>query len=264
MQSALVNGIHIHYLLTGRQNTSPLVVFINSLGTDFRIWDRVIDRLGGGVSILRNDKRGHGLSDVTTPPYTVGDHVNDLAGLLARLKVNRTIVCGISVGGMIAMGLAAKRPDMVRGLVLADTGHKIGSAIFWNQRIEQVRKQGIAGIADGVVERWFSKRFRQVKTEEVATWRNMLIRTPVDGYIGTCAALRDTDLTDAAMNLRCPVQCLCGSEDGATPPELVESMSALIRSAHYSSIAGAGHLPCIEAPNEMAAIISNLIEESQS
>lgn len=261
MQLARVNGIHIHYQLMARQPRSPMVVFINSLGTDLRIWDRVVDRLSDRVSILRYDKRGHGLSDTTEAPYSIDDHVRDLAALLAYLEVTKALICGISVGGMIALGMANKKPEVVRGLILSDTAHKIGSIDLWNQRIEQVQKNGIAAIAGSVVERWFSKEFRQINAEEVAGWRNLLIRTPVSGYIGTCAALRDADLTLEAKRVGCHVRCVCGSEDGATPPELVRSMCRLIPTAQFRSIAGAGHLPCIESPNEMAGIIVDLIEE---
>jgi pimeloyl-ACP methyl ester carboxylesterase len=90
----------------------------------------------------------------------------------------------------------------------------------------------------------------------------MLVRTPVEGYIGTCAALRDADLTAAAKNLKVPVRCLCGSEDGATPPELVQSMSALIANSRFQLVDGAGHLPCIEAPEQLASAIHRFIEET--
>jgi 3-oxoadipate enol-lactonase len=151
---------------------------------------------------------------------------------------------------------------MVRGLILCDTAHKIGSHELWNQRIDQIRQNGVESIADAILERWFSESFRQAAPEAVAGWRNMLVRTPVEGYIGTCAALRDADLTAAAKNLKVPVRCLCGSEDGATPPELVQSMSALIANSRFQLVDGAGHLPCIEAPEQLASAIHRFIEET--
>jgi len=168
------------------------------------------------------------------------------------------------VGGMVALGLAARRPDMVRGLVLCDTAHQIGSDALWNERIEQIRRHGIESIADAILERWFSNSYFQADPEAVAGWRNMLVRTPVEGYIGTCAALRDADLTTAAENLKLPVYCLCGSDDGATPPDLVRSMSALIAGSRFQLVDGAGHLPCIEAPEALAGVIDSLIVEIQS
>lgn len=261
MQVDLIGGLHIHYRRRGYAG-APLVVFANSLGTDLRIWNGVLERLGGRIQSICYDKRGHGLSDAPPAPYTLDNHIDDLAGLLDHLRVQRAIFCGVSVGGMIALGLAARRPGMVRGLILCDTAHKIGSDDYWNQRIEAIRRQGIEGMADPILERWFSKSFRQAVPEAVAGWRNMLVRTPVEGYIGTCAALRDADLTAAAKSLKLPVRCLCGSEDGATPPELVQTMSALIADSRFQLVDGAGHLPCIEAADQLATAISAFIEET--
>jgi 3-oxoadipate enol-lactonase len=263
MQVALIDQHHIHYRRKG-QADAPVVVFANSLGTDLRIWDEVIERLGGRIQSLCYDMRGHGLSDAPPAPYTLDDHIDDLTGLLEQLHIRRAMLCGISVGGMVALGLAARRPGMVRGLVLCDTAHKIGSDALWNERIEQIRRHGIESIADAILERWFSTSYCQAVPEVVTGWRNMLVRTPVEGYIGTCAALRDADLTAAAESLKLPVQCLCGSQDGATPPDLVRSMSARIAGSRFELVDGAGHLPCIEAPEALETVIDTFIAEIQS
>ena len=263
MQVDLIGGHHLHYRRKGNAD-APLVVFVNSLGTDLRIWGGVLKRLGDRIQSLCYDKRGHGLSDAPPAPYTLDEHIEDLAGLLHHLHIEQAILCGISVGGMIALGLAARRPELVQGLILCDTAHKIGSEALWNARIEQIRQHGIASIADGILERWFSESYRQAVPEAVAGWRNMLVRTPVEGYVGTCAALRDADLTAAAASLRLPVRCLCGSQDGATPPDLVRSMSALIAGSRFQVVEGTGHLPCIETPDELAGVIRTFIAEIQS
>ena len=260
MQVARIDGIHLHYRLNGSTD-APTVVFANSLGTDFRIWDSVLERLGPDVQSLCYDKRGHGLSDAPAAPYTIDDHIDDLIGLMTHLNIHRALICGVSVGGMIALGLGARRPELARGLMLCDTAHKIGSDDLWNERIAQIRAHGIAAIADGILDRWFSAGFRQLQGDAVAGWRNMLVRTPIEGYVGTCAALRDADLTAEAGALRLPVRCLCGSEDGATPPELVEAMRALISEAGFELVQGAGHLPCIESPGSIAAIIEDFLRE---
>jgi pimeloyl-ACP methyl ester carboxylesterase len=92
----------------------------------------------------------------------------------------------------------------------------------------------------------------------------MLVRAPVEGYLGTCATLRDTDLTETTRKLRQPTLCLVGAEDGATPPALVKSMSALIPGAAFEIVAEAGHLPCIERPDLIAARINAFAKESVS
>jgi 3-oxoadipate enol-lactonase len=178
---------------------------------------------------------------------------------LEARKIPGVIVVGMSVGGMIALALAAARPDLVRLLVLCDTAHKIGTPEMWNARIETIRKGGMSAIADGVLERWFGAEFRQTRSADLAGYRNMLVRTPVEGYIGTCAALRDADLTETSRCLTQPTLCLVGEEDRATPPDLVQSLSALIPDASFRTIPGAGHLPCVEQPRILAGWIESFI-----
>ena len=143
----------------------------------------------------------------------------------------------------------------MRGLVLCDTAHKIGNDDLWNERIAAVEAQGIAAIAEGILERWFTAALRSGDAAALAGWRNMLTRTPAAGYAGTSAAIRDTDFTAAAAAIAVPTLCLVGEEDGATPPALVGELAALIPGARCEVIAGAGHLPCIEQPSVVAELI---------
>ena len=239
-------------------------VFVNSLGTDLRIWDEMAARYADGFRIVRYDLRGHGLSDAPPAPYSIADHVGDLAALLDAHEIHGAIVVGLSVGGMIAQALAAQRPDLVRMLVLCDTAHKIGTPEMWNARIEAVRAGGLASIADAVLERWFSTEFRRSRPADLAGYRSMLTRTPAEGYIGTCMSLRDADLTATASRLTQPTLCLVGEEDGATPPALVRSLSELIPGAAFKTIPNAGHLPCIEQPKLLAGWIESFVRRNWS
>ncbi|KGM31409.1 alpha/beta fold hydrolase, partial [Inquilinus limosus] len=164
---------------------------------------------------------------------------------------------------MIALGLARLRPELVGRLILCDTAHRIGTAETWQQRIAAVEANGVASIAEATMERWFSAEFRARQPDLVAAARNMLSRTPVDGYIRACAALRDGDLTAAAKGVAVPTLCLCGTADIATTPELVRSLAALIPDARYEDIPGAGHIPCVEAPDVLAGLIRDFIEEGR-
>ena len=261
MNFARIDNLVIHYSDIGPRE-APALVFSNSLGTDFRIWDDVVDRLGSGFRIIRYDKRGHGLSDAPPAPYELADHVGDIAALMYQLNVTDAVIVGLSVGGMIAQGLAAERPDLVKALVLCDTGHKIGTAELWNTRISAVRESGIAGIAPQILERWFSKAYRDDGNAGYSAYRNMLERTPVEGYIGTAAAIRDADFTESTSGLSVPALCIVGDEDGATPPDLVRELAALIDSAQFEVIPAAGHLPCIEQPVRLAGLISDFLAEN--
>lgn len=255
------NGIVLHHALDGNP-AAPTLVFSNSLGTDFRIWDRVAARLGDRVRLIRYDSRGHGLSQCPPGPYAIGENVADLAALLDHLDVSGAVVVGLSVGGMIAQGLSAARPELVQGLVLCDTAHRIGPPEMWNERMAAIRQGGIEALAEPILERWFSQTFRRERPEELAGWRAMLTRTPLEGYLGTCAAIRDGDLSAAARAISVPCLCAVGSEDGATPPDLVRSLAGLITGARFQLVHGVGHLPCIEAPDLLAQMIIDFMAEA--
>lgn len=261
MRFVTINGRAVHCDLDGPED-APVLVFSNSLGTDLRVWDGLAGALGARFRLLRYDLRGHGLSDGSAGPYAMADLVEDLSALLDRLGIAEAIVCGLSVGGMIAQGLSAARPELVKGLVLCDTAHRIGPPEMWETRMAAIREGGIAAVADAILERWFSPAFRAGRPEELAGWRNMLLRIPVEGYLGTCAAIRDADQSAAARAISVPTLCLGGSEDGATPPDLVRSLADLVPGARFELIEGAGHLPCVERPDILAALITGFLEET--
>lgn len=246
----------LHYAYSPGADKRRPVVFANSLGTDLRIWDGVLDHLPADLPCLRMDKRGHGLSG--SGPIDMDSHVGDLADLMDALGLSRALICGVSVGGMIAQGLAARRPDLVAGLLLSNTGARIGSAETWNARIGTVERDGIAAMAEAILERWFAPSFHAAHADDVAGYRNMLVRISPEGYAGTCAAIRDTDFTEIAQAIAMPAICLAGAEDGATPPDVVRSLADLIPGAEYHLLDGVGHLPCIEAPRDVAALLRDL------
>ena len=264
MQFAKINNVNLHYQVIGAPEGKPVLVFSNSLGTDFRIWRDVIIRLVGDFAIVTYDKRGHGLSDAPAAPYRMADHIADLAGLLDHLDVKDALVCGLSVGGMIAQGLALGRPDLVKALVLCDTGHKIGTDELWNERIAIVEKHGIESIAENIMTRWFSQEYRTPDNPEFMGYRNMLTRTPLQGYVGTSCAIRDADYTQQVPTIDVPTLCIVGSEDGSTPPELVSELSSLIPGALFEMIDGAGHLPCIEKPEEFSNLVQPFLKKVAS
>lgn len=261
MKAVSNNDIVIRYREDGRRD-GPALLFSNSLGTDLQVWDKVVPAFAGDFRVLRYDNRGHGLSDAPVAPYSLDDHVGDLTAVMDGAGVDKAIVVGLSVGGLIAQGLAARSPERVRALVLSNTAHRIGSVESWTQRMDAISAGSIASIADAILERWFSAAFRRERVAELAVWRNMLVRTPVQGYLGTCAALRDADLTAEAARIAVPILCIAGTEDGATPPDLVRSTAGLIPGARFHLIDGVGHIPGVENPDAVITAIRTFLKEN--
>ncbi|MEQ6248749.1 3-oxoadipate enol-lactonase [Sulfitobacter sp. HNIBRBA3233] len=249
--------VRIHYRVDGPDDAPP-VVFANSLGTDMRLWDPILPHLPAGLRIIRWDKRGHGLSSVPKAPYTMGSLITDCERLLDHLGVRDCVFVGLSIGGMIAQGLAVKRLDMIRAVVLSNTAAKIGNPDLWAERIAQVQQHGIEHLADAVMERWFSKQFRA--KPELELWRNMLVQQAADGYAGCSAAISGTDFYTPTSGLRLPALGIAGDEDGSTPPDLVRETMELIPASKFHLIRRAGHLPCVEHPQEFASVIGDFLK----
>ena len=250
----------LNYRVDGRAG-APALVLVNSLGTDARIWDEVIAQLSADYRIVSYDKRGHGLSDAPVGEYSLNDHLADLGGLLDHLELERVALAGVSVGGLIAQGFALRQPARIAALLLMDTAPRLGDAASWNERIAAVREGGLESIVHAVMERWFSPGFFRNEPAALAGWRNLFLRTDPIGYIGTCATLRDTDLSDEVGAIACPTLVVGGDEDQSTPPEIVKACAAAIPGARYHSIAGVGHIPSIEKPAELAALMTQFFKE---
>jgi 3-oxoadipate enol-lactonase len=251
----------VQYCTIDGSKKSPTLVFSNSLGSDYRIWDPVLPYLKDRFRIIRYDQRGHGLSDAPPAPYAINDLVDDLDGLLEILDIDKAFVCGLSVGGMIAQGLAAAYPGRVRALVLCDTAMQIGPASIWNERIAVIQKDGISALTGPIMERWFSPAFREGRVAEFNGYINMLERTPAEGYIGACCAIRDADLREDAAAIRRPTLVLCGDQDQATPSDLARELAEAIDGARFSLIEGAAHISCVEQPESFARLLIDFWEE---
>ncbi|MBM1222208.1 3-oxoadipate enol-lactonase [Ponticoccus sp. SC2-23] len=238
---------------------APTIVFANSLGTDLTLWDPMLPHLPGGLRLIRYDKRGHGRSSVPPAPYSMGALVSDAEAVCDAWEVKDCLFVGLSVGGLIAQGLAVKRLDLVRGLVLSNTAAKIGTKERWQERIDAVMSSGMEAVADGVLERWFGSAF--LASPDLAPWRALLLATPPEGYAGVCAAIAGTDFFSTTSGLRLPTMGIAGSEDQSTPPDMVRETTGLVPGSRFELIRKAGHLPCVEKPEEYAALLVDFMKE---
>ena len=253
-----LGDVKLNYTDEGDPNGAP-IVFANSLGTDYRLWDKIMPLLPTGLRIIRWDKRGHGLSSCPDAPYSMGALISDAERLLDHLKVKDCVFVGLSIGGMIAQGLAVKRLDLIRAMVVSNSAAKIGTRAMWQERIDAIKAGGIEVLADAVMERWFGRAFR--KTDEMAAWRNMLTCTPAQGYMGCSAAISHTDFFTTTAALSLPSLFIAGDEDGATPPDLMRETADLVKGSRFQLIRGVGHLPCVEKPDEYCKILNAFLKE---
>jgi len=237
----------------------PALVFSNALGTDLSLWNAVLPHLPEGLRLIRYDTRGHGQSSVPAPPYSMGALVRDAERMLEALEVRECVFVGLSIGGMIAQGLAAKRLDLVRAVVLSNTAPKIGTRAMWEDRVAQVATGGVAALAETTMARWFSPGFRNRGAD--LPWKQMMEATPKDGYMGCAAAIAGTDFLSSTSGLRLPSLVISGDRDGSTPPDLVRDLAGLIPGSRFALIRGAGHLPCVEQPEAYGTLLSDFLRQ---
>ena len=261
MQSLKSGSEVIHFQDKGPKDDFA-IVFLNSLGTDFRVWDKLLDVLGDRFRTVRMDKRGHGLSTNHKNDISIESLAKDVSALVDSLTIKKICLVGLSIGGLIAFEFIKQRPDLCNKLILSDTAPKIGSENMWAERIKRVQEGGIEAISDDILARWFSNEFLKNKTVELQMWRSMLTRTTKSGYIGCCEAISRCDLTEQAKLIDIPTLVIVGDEDGSTPINLVKDAANLIDGSIFKVIKKAGHLPCVEQPNEVASIFLEFLENN--
>ncbi|MDX2160289.1 MAG: 3-oxoadipate enol-lactonase [bacterium] len=257
----LPSGITLHY--DGAGAGEPLIL-IHALGTDLRLWDALAPLLTTFCTVKRYDLRGHGLSSAPPAPYSLRDHVDDLRGLLDHTGVEKATLCGVSVGGLIAMQFALDHPQRVARLVLCDTDARIGSAALWENRIKLVRERGLDTISPDILARWFAPNYREKNPAAWEGWRTLLARQNAEGYSGTCVALRDADIRDQVGNITIPTQVIVGEQDVSVTVDAARTLAAALPNAEMRVIDDCGHLPPIEQPESLFAAIRDFMREGDA
>ena len=241
------DGVRLAYRVDGEANAPPLL-FVNSLGTDLRMWEPQAVCFSRRFRVIRYDTRGHGRSDAPPGPYTIERLGGDILALLDSLSVERAHVCGLSLGGLTALWLAAHHPGRLRSAILANTAARIGTVEGWSARIEAVRAGGMPAVRETVLERFFSAAFRRAHPEVVDAIGDTLVATDPLGYIAACSALRDTDLRAEVSAVRVPSLVVAGALDESTPPSQAEELHTAIPGSKLVVLPEAAHLSNLEQP----------------
>lgn len=247
----------IHYALEGSAG-HPVVILSNSLGTDFSMWDPQIPELTKSFRVLRYDTRGHGKSSVTPGPYSAEQLANDVLAVADSLELDRFHFCGLSMGGMTGMWLAANAPQRLRKLIVSSAAAKFGNREAWNTRIDTVRKNGMKPAAAAAIERWFTPAFRAQNPQAVGKIQKVLEAMNPEGYISNCAAVRDFDFRSQLNKITTPTLVVSGTHDPATTPEDGRFLADGIAGARYVELNGA-HLSNIEDRERFTGEVSGFL-----
>ena len=227
---------------------APVLVVAPSLGTRADMWSPQLARFTAQFRVVLVELRGHAGADVPPGPYDLGDLGRDVLAQLDDRGVERFSYCGISLGGMVGMWIAAHTPNRVDRLALCCTSAYLPPAEGWLDRAATVRRSGMSAVADRVVDRWFTSDFATA-SPDVVTWaRDMLLTIPPEGYAGCCEALATMDLRPMLSVIAAPTLVLAGERDAATPLPHAEVIVGGIPHARLAVVPDAGHLATAQAP----------------
>jgi 3-oxoadipate enol-lactonase len=251
-------SVRIHYQLDGPSD-APVVMLSNSLMSNLSMWNPQMPALLAAFRVLRYDTRGHGDSEVTPAPYRIEQLADDAAELIAATGVGAVHFVGLSMGGMIGQQLAVRHPDKVLSLSLCDTASEMPTPAMWNERLATAREQGIAGLVDGTIKRWFVGDFVKRSADTIAEVRAMILTTPLEGYVGCASAVRDMSQTHILRQIKAPTQVIVGREDPACTLAQSQVLQREIKGASLHVIDDAAHLSNIEKPEQFTQLLVHFI-----
>jgi 3-oxoadipate enol-lactonase len=249
--------IHIHV-----QGQGSPVVLSHALGVDMHMWDGLAATLASKHKVLRYDHRGHGKS-APAGPYTLDDDlVEDAARVIREWGQGPVVWIGLSMGGMVGQGLALKYPELVKGLVLANTTSSYPEAALanWTARIETVNTKGLEAVADGVMERYFNTAYRTEHPSDVAAARRTVVRNDPKAYAAACHAVRGVNYTERLAGIKVPTLVIAGADDQGTPVAMSEAIVQRVPGAELAVIDNASHLSVAEQPARFAELVSRFLE----
>jgi len=250
-------GTRIAYFEAGRP-WRPALILAHSLGADHRMWVPQIDALKNEYFIVAIDNIGHGESSAPTGDYSVADFAEAVIAVADAENLEQFHFCGLSVGGITGLLVAARHSDRLLSLTVCNTGATIGTPELWSRRIEIARTQGMAPLVDGVIARWFSADFPEREPQGYEQAKATLLATDPNGYAGTCAALRDGDLTDDVSSISAPTLVIGGLQDQAAPIEQSRWLHDQIEGSRLDEL-DAAHLSNLDRADEFTPALSEFL-----
>lgn len=248
-----LNGVAINYVERGSPQGVP-VVFIHGFPFSHEMWEPQMRALPNTYRAIAYDIRGHGQSDVADGQYTIEFFVDDLIAILNHLVIEKAIICGLSMGGYIALRAFERHPERISGLVLCDTKCEADTndgKVRRSATLKSVKKDGVPQFADGFVRSIFAPKTFESNPDAIEKIRTIINSNPPLGVAGTVLALAcRTDTSAVLPTISVPTLILCGEVDALTPPKDSEFMHKQIKGSTLHLISSAGHMSNLENPVE--------------
>lgn len=259
------DGCAIGYTLhPAHTANAPRLALIHSLALDRTIWDGVIRELDGAAHVLAYDCRGHGKSGKSSGPYSVEQFAKDLAELFDHAGWPSAAIAGCSMGGCVAQAFGGLHPARAAALGLIDTTAWYGADApqQWRDRAAKAQADGLAGMVDFQLSRWFSDKLRAERPDLVQAASRVFLATDLEAYASSCILLGDADVRRFHTGLKMPVAVIVGEEDYATPLAMARQIHESVAGSTFKILPAARHLTPIERPDVIAAELRSLLERT--
>ena len=255
LQFSDINGARLAWRLDGTDIAAPVVMLSNSLMSTHAMWDWQMPALLERYRVLRYDTRGHGQSQTTPGPYSIEMLADDAAALARHAGVGRVHFVGLSMGGMIAQQFALRHAQQLRSVVLCDSASEMPPRSMWEQRFETARAQGVPGLLESTLKRWFVPGFAQRDPASLEAVKRFILANAAEGYIACASAVRDMSQTHLLKDIRVPTGIIVGRDDPACTLAQSEVLQREIPGAKMWVIDNAAHLSNIEQPAEFNRLL---------
>ncbi|MGA0597993.1 3-oxoadipate enol-lactonase [Enterovirga sp. CN4-39] len=255
-----IQGESFHVQIDGAEG-NPVLLLSNSLSSDMTMWEDQLPTWAERFRVVRYDQRGHGKSVVSPGPYSIAQLGRDAIAVLDALGIEKAHWCGLSLGGMVGMWVLTHAGHRIDRAVLANTAARMAPPDLWNGRMRLARSGGMEATVEPTITRWFPQEFRERAPATMDRMRAMVRRTPLDGYLASCSAIRDMDQRTAIAAIANPVLVVIGSKDPATKPADGELIHQAIAGSEVAYL-DAAHISNVEQPEAFGKLVLEFLSRA--